>query len=50
VQDKLREELDTKLYKKGEEEEMDYDVLNGLVYLDMFLCGKKYYANYIDLH
>jgi len=41
MQDKLREELDTKLYKKGDEE-MDYDVLNGLVYLDMFMCGKNY--------
>ncbi|CAL8086152.1 unnamed protein product [Orchesella dallaii] len=38
VQDKLREELDSKLFKDGKDSEMDYDELNGLVYLDMFVC------------
>ncbi|CAL8144564.1 unnamed protein product [Orchesella dallaii] len=36
VQEKLREELDTKLFKDGDHN-MDYDVLNRLVYMDMFL-------------
>ncbi|CAL8086117.1 unnamed protein product [Orchesella dallaii] len=38
IQDKLRKEVDSKLFKDGKDQtEVDYDELNKLVYLDMFL-------------
>ncbi|CAL8086120.1 unnamed protein product [Orchesella dallaii] len=37
VQEKLRVELETKLFKNGDEKDIDYDELNKLPYLDMFL-------------
>ncbi|ODM94328.1 Cytochrome P450 9e2 [Orchesella cincta] len=38
VQEKLREEVDSKLFKDGDtKKDIDYDELNGLVYMDMFL-------------
>jgi cytochrome P450 len=59
VQDKLREEVNSQLFVKGDEKEIDYDKLNGLNYLDMVvqetlrkfpalarlerMCGKDYY-------
>ncbi|ODM95126.1 Cytochrome P450 9e2 [Orchesella cincta] len=37
VQEKLREEVDKKLFKDGDDKEIDYDELNKLTYLDMFI-------------
>lgn len=38
VQDKLREEVDSQLFR--DTKNIDYDDTNRLVYLDMFICGK----------
>ncbi|ODM95120.1 Cytochrome P450 9e2 [Orchesella cincta] len=38
VQEKLRKEVDSKLFKDGNDKELDYDELNALVYMDMFVC------------
>jgi len=38
VQTKLREEVDSQLFSKGDGKKLDYDELNGLVYLDMVIC------------
>jgi len=46
VQDKLRQEVNSQLFSKGDEKDIDYDKLNGLTYMEMFLCevNRKYPA------